>query len=94
MKVEEMDAGTEPAGTIPNESLAQLERALAASRTEGAAKANLGLAAGQRKRARSGNRKPLEVVWEPADSSVIYFIAVALLFILAFVVVYLTRVAR
>ncbi|MEP6944425.1 MAG: zinc ribbon domain-containing protein [Acidobacteriota bacterium] len=83
-----------PAQTESSESLAALERALAVSRTEDAVKTKLDTAAVERKRARSGNRKPLEIVWEPLGPSIVYFIAVAVLFILAAIVVFVSLASR
>ena len=87
----EVPVRTEP---IQNESLAELEKALAASRTAEVTKERSMSASVERKRARSVNRKPLEIVWEPAGPNIVYFIAVALLFILAVIIVVVTRGAR
>ncbi len=77
-----------------NESLADLERALAASRVAGVPKSRLDSAAEQRRRARIGNRKQSGVVWEPAGPSLIYFIAALAIFLIAAAIVFLTRAAK
>jgi hypothetical protein len=76
-----------------NESLADLEKALAASRVNaGDSKAKLELAAAERRRARITSRKPPEVVWEaPTDgSNRLYFLIALMIFVLAVGIVLLT----
>ncbi len=74
-------------------SLVDLENALAASRlTANDAKIKLDSAAAKRRQARSGQRKPVEITWEPptAGTNRLYTLAVTLIFVLVVAVVFLT----
>lgn len=76
-------------------SLADLEMALAASRlAANDSKSKIEAAAAERRRARTGHRKPLEVVWDRAnnDSSWVYLFTVGLIFVLVLLTVLVTVV--
>jgi hypothetical protein len=67
-----------------NKSLADLEKALAASReNDGKQRTKLDTAARERRKARIAQRKPVEIVWNAGSGpSLIYVGAVAVIFIL------------
>ncbi len=72
-----------------DEVLADLEKALAASRTApGDSKAKIDAAASERRRSRIGQRKPLEIVWEPSSEiSWVYLVSVGVIFVLVLLTV-------
>ena len=95
--IDEMSSESEPAATLveseENESLADLEKALAASRVESSdGRAKLEAAARERRLARNARRKPIEIVWEPVGQLVglTYFVAVGVIFVLVLLLVLLT----
>ena len=74
-------------------SLADLEKALAASRiAANDPKSKIEAAAAERKRARIGQRKPLEVVWDRPETGLnwVYFLSVAVIFVLVLITVAVT----
>ena len=76
-----------------NESLADLEKALAASRPVlDDSKSKLETAAAERRRARVGHRKPLEIVWDRpgTDANRIYLLVVLLIFVFVVATVFVT----
>ena len=74
-------------------SLADLEKALAASRiAENDPKSKIEAASAERRRARIGQRKPLELVWDRQETRLnwAYFLSVAVIFVLVLITVAVT----
>lgn len=74
-------------------SLADLERALAASRIEAKdPRSKIETAAAERRRARIGQRKPIEMIWDrpEPDANWVYLLSVGVIFVLVLLAVYLT----
>ena len=88
--------GSEKAETDEKDpGLVELERALAASRiVPSESQTKIEAAAAERRRSRSGLRKPLEIVWDgdPGGSSWIYLISVGVIFVLVLLTVVVTVV--
>lgn len=92
-KVTEDGNKNEVSSAEPNESLVDLEKALAASRpVAGDSKSKREAAAAERRRARVGKRKPIEIAWEPPGMGAnrIYLLVVLLIFVLVLATVFLT----
>ena len=77
-----------------NDSLRDLEAALAATRVDETPKSKIESAAAERRKARVAQRKQVEVVWEPAGPRLSYFIAAAVIFLFVLLIVYLSRSVR